>query len=434
MEEILVMENELNTKKIVDDNEPYDSLKFIAKRIKDPKYRGNIASQHNRYTINEMLKIMIKLDKFAPSNKEMLQIRNKDLSVFQRTQLGAEKYSEMVKEINNDLKRTTEDSLRKTFFPDLHRMGFIERFNAKKEITDPFTSSPIKYFRVTKLGEKFINSNIVDRNLIFSKGLNKMLKGYIDNISDILTDESYDFKYLTEYELMFFVSAINENASYSITIEKCKDYIKDFRQVSTFRKEDLINTLKIEMDPKKYDSGNKTEKKDFHNFKNKFDQILTLLDQSDYFEVNNKGKSEVTRLTLRGISNSDDTDEILVTRKRSVVQKQEYFKNNNIRKENYKGFQLHHIIEFSEAETYAQLKLIDNWKNMVLIDGQKHNEITCDRNKVKYYLFDYDENEVDLHDLKNKNKIEFLLNKEIGINKNNLELVKEYNTELYKSF
>ena len=55
------------------------SLEFIDKRIGDDNYRGNVSSQHNRYTMDQFREILRLLDKYAPE-KSLMIIRTADIS------------------------------------------------------------------------------------------------------------------------------------------------------------------------------------------------------------------------------------------------------------------------------------------------------------------------------------------------------------------
>lgn len=56
-----------------------EALAFIDKRISDDNYRGSWSSQHNRYTMDDVIKILKLLDKYAP-DRNLMTIRNTDIS------------------------------------------------------------------------------------------------------------------------------------------------------------------------------------------------------------------------------------------------------------------------------------------------------------------------------------------------------------------
>lgn len=55
------------------------ALEFIDSRLLDDNYRGSRSSQHNRYSMDKVVKILKLLDKFAP-NKSLIPIRTTDIS------------------------------------------------------------------------------------------------------------------------------------------------------------------------------------------------------------------------------------------------------------------------------------------------------------------------------------------------------------------
>lgn len=400
-----------------------DSLKYIIKRIKDENYRGTISSQHNRYDlkfISTMINIMLK---YAPPGKAPIEIRTTDISRRPYNFHSEKKYAEMVNEINEKLGRTTQDSLRKNFFPDFHRMGLIKRYGVDKKELDPFRRSKVKYFKVSELGNKFSKSNELDKNIIFSKSLDFLLKGYLSNIKNLLIFEKFDLDYIDKYEILFFVSAINEKSDFSISLARAAYLIKSFRRLSKFQIKALLSLMRKELDPKKHKGKSKKMKRDWNNWNNKVDQIIVLLKESIYFEYRN-GKIYMKGIEVPG-------EKKLLSKSRSIVQQEKYFSEHKISRTDYKGWELHHIIEFSEAESLAELKLIDNWKNLIFIDAQSHSEITVDRNNYHYYLFDYSDKCIKLSDIiKNKAFIKLEYEKNVSFNREFLEAYKTYNYKI----
>ena len=55
------------------------ALEFINLRLADPEYRGSWSSQHNRYTMKQVLILLSKLNNYAP-NQKLMQIRDTDIS------------------------------------------------------------------------------------------------------------------------------------------------------------------------------------------------------------------------------------------------------------------------------------------------------------------------------------------------------------------
>jgi hypothetical protein len=55
------------------------ALEFIDTRIKNEKYRGYHSSQHNRYTMEQIIDIITLLNRYAPY-KKLMTIRTTDIS------------------------------------------------------------------------------------------------------------------------------------------------------------------------------------------------------------------------------------------------------------------------------------------------------------------------------------------------------------------
>ena len=91
-------------------------------KSKDKRYRGRHISQHNRFERDGVLLILKCLDEFAPGG-ELMRIRTADISRRPRQNPDEGLYSAFCEKISEEMGRGTQDSIRKNFFPDLHRMG-----------------------------------------------------------------------------------------------------------------------------------------------------------------------------------------------------------------------------------------------------------------------------------------------------------------------
>ena len=110
-------------------------INFIVERIKSNNYRGIQISQHNRYTKDDILIILHEIYNLV--GEGLMQIRTTDLSKRPQNIDGEEKYAELTNNISIKLSRCTQDSLRKNIFVDMHRMGLINRYNAKNKALSP---------------------------------------------------------------------------------------------------------------------------------------------------------------------------------------------------------------------------------------------------------------------------------------------------------
>ncbi|GHT08121.1 hypothetical protein AGMMS49532_02450 [Endomicrobiia bacterium] len=125
---------------------------YLIKRLESPKYRGHHLVQHYRYNFDDISSILRTLDKYVPK-KTLLKIRTKDLSK-QPTNLP--EWKDYVS-FCNELKKGTQDSIRKILFVDLERMGLICRYNKNKKLNLPYTKNINAYVSLNDNGLKVIN-------------------------------------------------------------------------------------------------------------------------------------------------------------------------------------------------------------------------------------------------------------------------------------
>ncbi len=392
------------------------ALKFIDSRIKDEKYRGSRSSQHNRYVMNQIVDILTLLDKYSP-NQAMMIIRTTDVS--KRPQNTPEEfiYAQFCDEAKQKTGIGTQDAMRKNLFVDMHRMGFIERYDKNKNPIDPFSQHSVKYVSISDQGLKLINAkNILDRYFIFSKGIDTLLGGYIDILLDILRDKEYGIEKISIYEYMFFVSAINTEASFSINIDQAIDLIKAYRTLTPIQRKSVIETLKDEMKPKNY-NGTKINKRDFHNWYNKAEQVFYLLNQTVYFECS--GKQLFLKKGQNSFTNTDNRLD------RSLNEKYQYFINHGVSKT--VGFELHHVVPLSWSENIHHFKILDKWENMVYIDAFSHAKIT--QNKNRNIILETVKDDIKLSDYSN-NEVYLKNNDNILYKTINQDKMKKYNIDL----
>lgn len=356
-----------------------ECINFLVKRVRSDNYRGLQISQHNRYTQKEILVILQEI--YGLCGDRLLQIRTSDLSKRPYNIKGEEKYAELTTKIASNLGRCTQDSLRKNIFVDLHRMGLIDRFNAKKKQLNPFDNGTKKYIALTKFGIDFLQStDIFTQNLFFTRALENLMQGFGEDILHIILE--LESNYLTLYEVLFFATFLYQKLdSKTYNRSDIISLIRDYRTLSKFQKQALNEKIKSYCEPKNF-SGDKTQKRDFHNWINETQQILSLLTQMAYFEYNEHDVKLYIRTGTYGIY--EDNTKL----KRSIKEKYLYFKKHNITKE--KGFELHHIVPLCLAASRAEFQVIDKWENMVYIDAFSHAKITQNNNANMRLSFEND--------------------------------------------
>ena len=395
------------------------ALSFIDRRINDVNYRGDKSSEHNRYDMEEIYNTLCLLNKYAP-NKSLLQIRDTDLS--KRPQNTSEEYdyAKFCEDVKEKVGKGTQDSIRKNIFVDIHRMGLIERYD-KYKIPLNENSRGVKYVSLTSEGIKFISQkDILNRSFIFTKAVNNLLNGYIENSLTILKNIDYDIQSISKYEFMFFVSAIDSGTSFSISIDECVKLIKSYRLLSPIQRRSVVDKLSQLLKPENF-SGNKTFKRDWHNWVNKITQVYHLCAQLPYFNVE---KEEIMTLSTQKIRTK--AGEIVDQRKRSLTEKQAYFKQHCVSRA--PGFELHHVVPLCWADSPEQYKLFDKWENMVYIDAYRHSLITQNRNRN--IIMTCKEKDIILSDVTGNQVLLSYVNKNILYSPSNQDIMLRYNKEL----
>ncbi len=375
-----------------------EALIFIDKRLLDDGYRGTESSQHNRYDMAEVFDILTIMNTYSPS-KGLMRIRDTDLSKRPQNTPDEAIYARFCEKVKEKVGKGTQDSIRKNIFVDIHRMGLINRYTGDKVLLGAFAGGSVKYVSLSDDGLKFIKSSLLNRAFLFTKALDVLLGGYAEISLELLKDEERHLGKLTKYEFMFFVSAINTDTSFNITTAQCVELIKSYRLLARTQQRAVIETLKQKLQPELF-SGNKTNKRDWHNWQNKIDQAYHLFKQTPYFDVAGAASDVLTLSTRRVVTKSG---EVLDLPKRSIAEKFAYFtKNSGVKKTS--GYELHHVVPLSWSDSPEQYKLFDTWKNMVYIDAYSHAKITQNRNRninmssngSNLVLSDYDGNEVPL--------------------------------------
>jgi hypothetical protein len=397
-----------------------EALQFIDKRIADDKYRGSESSEHNRYDREEIFNTLTLLNEYAPK-QSLMKIRTTDLSKRPKNTPDEYQYAKFCEAVKK-YKKGTQDSIRKNIFVDLHRMGLIDRWSVqKKEVVklSPFQRGAIKYVSLTDEGIKFVNSkDILKQSFIFTKALDILLGGYVEYALEILKDPDYGIDKISKYEFMFFVSAVNTQTSFNISLDRCIELIHSYRLLSRTQQKAAVETLKIKLVPENF-KGDKTAKRDWHNWQNKIDQAYFLFMQTVYFDVEG---DNADFLVLAG-KNSNKSSKITITR--SSDAKRQYFVNHKVDKE--AGFELHHVVPLAWAANDEHFKLLDKWNNMLYIDGFSHAKVTA--NNSRNVIMTNENSTIILSDFGN-NHVELKIKENVIYSFEKLKVLLSYNFEL----
>ena len=344
-------------------------LKFLVDRLQSEDYRGVQISQHNRYTKDEILTILQEINNLCGEN--LMQIRTTDLSKRAYNIEGEELYAQLTHNIALKMGRCTQDSLRKNIFVDLHRMKLLRRFDKNQKPLSPFARGTKKYISLSKEGIELLQTkDIFTQNLLYTKALESLLSGFGEEVLLLALD--LDSKFIDLYEILFFATFMYQSLNGVFYARSdIIEFIKEYRMLSKFSKNTLKECAKNYCNPNNF-TGNKKQKRDFHNWLNETQQILNILTQMVYFEYNKQDQ----RLYIRTGKNEIFEDSTKL--KRSLKQKQEYFTKHNITKT--KGFELHHIVPLCFAKSKIEFHTIDDWRNLAYIDAFSHAQITQNNN------------------------------------------------------
>lgn len=373
-----------------------EALQFIDKRLQDDKYRGTKSSQHNRYDSTEIYNILTIMSCHAP-RKSLMRVRDTDLEKRPENLPDEEIYAKFCEDVKKKVGKGSQDSIRKNIFVDLHRMGLIDRYKEDKTRLAPFVRGHVKYVSLSDDGMKYVSSSLLNRAYIFTKALDKLLGGYIELALSMLNER--DLCQLSKYEFMFFVSAVDTNTTFSVDMNGCVKLIESYRRLARTQQRAVIETLKQRLQPHLF-AGNKTHRRDWHNWQNKIDQVYHLFKQLPYFDVSG-ADNNILKLSTRKVKT--EAGETLNLPRRSSAEKVAYFREHKgVAKT--AGFELHHVVPLSWSESPEQYKLFDTWRNMVYIDATSHAKVTQNRNRnvnmVKhgtgFLLADFSGNQVEL--------------------------------------
>ncbi len=407
---------------LLDISNSNEALKFLDSRIKSDDYRGLHLFQHYRYDLDFIKIVLSELYNYEKGkNNTYLKIRTTDSSKRPENKADEVDYSKIVANIKQKTGKGTQDVIRKIIFVDCNRMGFLNRYDKNKKLIPPNTkASGSSFVSLSERGKKFIEArDVKEQYFIFSSGLYRIVGTLINTLEYLIT--KYDLKFISKYEFMYFISAVDDTSTFSIDIDKCGYLIQQFRLLGDIDKINVTKLLKQKMNPDNY-SGNKKNLRDFSNWENEASEIFLLLSTTVYFEVRNGIK-----LVL---NNSDTSLESIMgkefKKQRSLQEKNNYYINHEI-KAKVRGFELHHVIALEYADSPALYKLLDHWKNMVYIDAFNHAKITQNHNRN--VIFGSQQDDITLTDYSN-NQVYLKYQKDIFYKTVNKNKMQNYNTEL----
>lgn len=345
-------------------------LRYIVKRLQKDDYRGIHISQHNRYDLKFVIDFLNTIKREV--NGDLFEIPRGDYSERNNVKKydieDYPKFKAITDKLNSSVGRTTYNSLKKNFFVDFHRMGLITRYNQNKEPTNPCKRTTIHYVSLTDDANKLLNSSsIAEKHRVFTGLLDQNLfNSYLENLVNLIFDSQYQDDTINIHEFMFIFT--------DTKLSNPMKLLSEYRNLKRFQKDKLLNAIQDYANPNSFD-GNKTQKKDFHNWINETQQMFGLLKQTSYFQTDEKNQKIALNTGSYGIFSTDNI-------KRSDKPKQEYFVIHE--QEKRKDFELHHIVAISKARNKKETELLDNVNNLIYLHKDKHLEIT--KNGTNIYL------------------------------------------------
>ncbi len=350
---------------------------FIKNRLLDKNYRGLHFSQHNRWNLNMIIRILTELNNFTSSEDFMEILVGDDTGSYE---CSIDKYRKFVQNIKDTLNSGTLNTIKKNIFPDLARMGLIERFNKNFIlINEQQKKQSVKFVRISKLGKKLLEKNADERLIIFSICIKRLMNGYFTKIFDILCEslEKVKAKFSPETWMLFLTGIDQIFSEKKYTLDNIKNYLIEYQKLNKFKKCAFITAIKnyckeCHANRKKYNLSKDLDR-DWHNWKNEAQQIINILALTAHFEKDNNYNLFI-RIGKGGVVDSEKN------LGRSLIEKKKYMQMHEIEKK--PGFNLHHIVPLEQADTAEQWKLIDCWENMIYIDAYSHSKIHHYKDKL----------------------------------------------------
>jgi hypothetical protein len=353
-----------------------DVREYLHRRVSDSTtYRGMHLVQHQRLPEDKLF-VILKSIHDAVGESSFVEPANDDPSPTGKShQLGdprrtprgntAEEciaYWDILDNIaaaNVDDVGATFNSLKKNTFPNLEGMKLLIR-------TPGLTKNHPKKAQLSPIAVKFIFSQPRERTRIFSECNENVLKPMI-NVLDITLQK---FDTVSVYEMMLFLT--DENLSTQNRIELLGKY----KRLKTLQIIQLHKDLQSYMANKMGPNVAKVDKLDWHNWWNESKQITQMLNTVIGFNVYQNelimkaGNAEATSFTANRLAS---------------VKKEALIWHSVEPRENW---DLHHILPVEYATGSADLRHIDDKRNLLYIPSSIHRKIPNTSNLMVEFTFD----------------------------------------------
>lgn len=390
-------------------------IQYIIDRVSSNDYRGIQCSQHNRLTFDYFSNLVSII--YSVAGNTIFEIHIGDDNGEKQPQ--AFMYYKIVDKIKESVGKGTINSIKKNTFPDIARMGFLDRYDKRGiKITEKNSRHGVFSVGLSELGVKFANASAFEKIKLFTDGIDILTKNTASELVELLYLNDYGIDRINILEFMYILSddrdSITENDKLRLLI--------DYRRLSNSEKIKVDEYLKLFCNPSnRKQFNNKTLLRDYSNWKNESQQIYGLLANSTYFKV--EGDFLILNTGNYGLFDAKAN--------RGAKAKSEYFGKHNISKTD--GYELHHIIPFSKAQNKNDAVFIDDFKNLIYLSHNKHDEFTISGSKN--VIMKYTENNPNILFMDFDDSFILVdINKDALISESLLPIVKSYNQQLLKKF
>lgn len=390
-------------------------IDYIIERVSCSDYRGFQCSQHNRLTYQYFSDLVEIIYNSAGASIFGIHVGDDNGKLQQHAHI----YYSIVEEVKRKTSKGTINSVKKNTFPDIARMGFLDRYDRNGiKISEGRTRTGVHFVGLSKLGVKFAQATAFEKIKLFTDGIDILTKNTAPELVEILYMNDYGIDSIDILEYMYILSD-DRNGIY---VNDKLDLLLEYRRLKVSEKAQVEKLLKSFCNPdNRRDLDNKVLLRDYSNWKNESQQIFSLLSNSTYFKVENN------KLILN-TGNYGLFDE---TAKRGAKSKSDYFKHHLMIKR--EGYQLHHIVPFSKAQNKSDALTIDDFRNLIYLKNEKHLEFTAagndnvivkiNNNQTKVAFLNFDDSFIIVDTSEDA-----LVNKEL------LNEIKNYNLLLLKKF
>lgn len=333
-------------------------INYIVERVTKSDYRGFQCSQHNRLTFKYFSDLVDIIYSISKGDVFAIHVGDDNGEL----QPQANIYYQIVDEVNKATGKGTINSVKKNTFPDIARMGFLDRYDKNgQKINERVSRTGIYFVGLSRLGIQFAESNNFQKIKLFTDGIDVLTQNTASELVEILYFNDFGIDCIDILEYMYIFSDDRKE----IYLNDKLDLLIEYRKLTPTQKQKVDKLLKLFCDPiNRRNYQNKSLLRDYSNWKNESQQIFGLFANSTYFKVDNN--KLILNTGNYGLFDSHVN--------RGEKAKSEYFKQHN--KNRTTGYQLHHIIPFSKAQNKSDAVTIDDFRNLIYLKEEKHSEFT----------------------------------------------------------